>query len=88
MARRHALYHAAASCLLTWQANRAELGGAFAAGGWLVLCLERLLQRFFPGRELSSGHLADLEVSVLRAFEEGETFSFATLSGTHDLCVR
>jgi alkylation response protein AidB-like acyl-CoA dehydrogenase len=37
--------HAAAACLHIWIFNRQHLGNFFAEGIWLVLCLDRLLQR-------------------------------------------
>ncbi len=43
LAREHCLIHAAAACFHTWTHNRDLLGGPFADGHWLVLCLERLL---------------------------------------------
>ncbi|NGO66946.1 acyl-CoA dehydrogenase [Streptomyces sp. SB3404] len=75
VATEHAVYHAAASCLLTWQVNRKDLGGEFAAGGWLVLCLERLLQRLDPSRQLSAHHAAPLERVVLDSLEKDGEFS-------------
>lgn len=79
-AQKHAVFHAAASCLLTWRFNRERLTGAFADGHWLVLCLERLLQRLQPDHELSAEHLAAVEGPMLRALERGELFSVQTLT--------
>ncbi|MFI2029813.1 acyl-CoA dehydrogenase family protein [Streptomyces buecherae] len=78
-ARDHAVSHAAASCLLTWLVNREELGGEFAAGDWLVLCLERLLQRLDPSRALSEPHLASVERVALGALRRDQPFSLLTL---------
>ncbi|MEU1184209.1 acyl-CoA dehydrogenase family protein [Streptomyces sp. NPDC005820] len=80
VAKDHCVLHAAASCLLSWLCNREALGGAFAAGHWLVLCLHRLLQRFAPGRELPETHLAVLEETILRSLHEDTPFSLAGLA--------
>ncbi|GAB2875260.1 acyl-CoA dehydrogenase family protein [Streptomyces mayteni] len=80
-AREHAVFHAAASCLLTWLVNRTELGGEFASGHWLVLCLERLLQRLDPSWQLSEHHLVRFERVVLGALKRDEPFSVMALGG-------
>jgi alkylation response protein AidB-like acyl-CoA dehydrogenase len=75
MAREHVVFHAAASALLIWRFNRDALRGDFAQGGWLVLCLERLLQRLRPSHELSTGHLAAFEQITLACLRQDENIS-------------
>lgn len=77
---RHCELHAIASCVYTWLVNREVLGGDFAAGGWLVLCLERLLRRMDPRVATSEPCLADLEAHVLGCLADTAMFSLATLA--------
>jgi hypothetical protein len=69
-ADRHCVFHAMASCLPIWPHNRDALGrafcGAFAEGRWLVLGLQRLMQRIDPAQELAGDYLAAFEVVCLR----------------------
>lgn len=65
-ARRYCELHAMVSCMLTWIHNHAEFGGPFAEGGWLVLCLQRLLQRARPDTVLSERHVPSLERVMFR----------------------
>lgn len=80
IAKQHAIFHAAASILLMWRFNREQLGGEFADGGWVVLCLERLLQRLEPSRELSDEYLPSIEKVILRCLEKDVTFNLRTLA--------
>ena len=80
-ARRYCELHAMVSCMLTWLHNRHAFGGAFADGQWLVLCLQRLLQRAQPDLVLSEEFLAAVEDAVLRGFEERRWFSLLSLAG-------
>ncbi|XVQ09903.1 acyl-CoA dehydrogenase family protein [Spirillospora sp. CA-255316] len=79
-ARRHCEIHAMVSCMLTWLHNHAEFGGAFADGAWLVLCLERLLQRAQPDTALSEQYLPSVEEAMFRCFGEGRWFSLLELA--------
>lgn len=80
VAAEHCVFHAAASCLLTWLANRDTIGGRFADGQWLVPCLHRLLQRLRPDRELPETYLHAIEDPMLRSLREDATFSLLTLA--------
>lgn len=80
VAKEHCVFHAAASCLLTWLCNREALDGAFADGHWLVLCLHRLIQRLDLGRELPEEYLAVMEESVLHSLHEDTPFTLAELA--------
>lgn len=79
-ARRHCEIHAMVSCMRTWLANRAEFGGAFAEGGWLVLCLHRLLQRAEPDSPLPEEHLPAVEGAMARCLDERRWFSLLALA--------
>ncbi|GAA2433096.1 acyl-CoA dehydrogenase [Actinomadura vinacea] len=79
-AQRHCEIHAMVSCMLTWIHNHAAFGGSFADGAWLVLCLQRLLQRAQPDTPLSEQYLAPLESVMFRSFGEGEWFSLLSLA--------
>ncbi|MEU5884431.1 acyl-CoA dehydrogenase [Spirillospora sp. NPDC047279] len=70
-ARRYCEIHAMISCVLTWLHNQEEFGGAFAEGRWLVLCLQRLLQRVHPDTELSEEHLPSLEAAMFKGAGAG-----------------
>jgi len=78
-AARHCVFHAMSSCLLTWQRNRGRLGGYYASGEWLVLCLQRLLQRVEPGTALEPGHLARFADVIVRRGESGAAFGLTSL---------
>ncbi|MFC5750559.1 acyl-CoA dehydrogenase family protein [Actinomadura rugatobispora] len=79
-ARRHCEIHAMVSCMLTWIHNHAEFGGSFADGAWLVLVLERLLQRARPDTALSEQYLPSLEETMFRCFGEGRWFTLLGLA--------
>ena len=79
-ARRYCELHAMVSCMLTWLHNHAEFGGAFADGAWLVLCLERLLQRTWPDMPLSERYLPSVEEAMFRCADEGRWFSLLSLT--------
>jgi alkylation response protein AidB-like acyl-CoA dehydrogenase len=78
-AARHCVFHAMSSCLLTWQRNRERLGGYYASGEWLVLCLQRLLQRIAPTTTLEPGHLARFADVITFCGESGAAFSLTSL---------
>lgn len=80
VARQHTVFHAAASVLLMWQFNREKLGGEFTGGGWVVLCLERLLQRLQPDRELPGEYLPGFERAMLRCLGKDAMFSLRALA--------
>lgn len=80
-AERHCAFHAIASCVYTWLVNRDELGGGFAAGGWLVACLERLLRLVDRSAEVGEPTLAGIEEFVLGSLKQDTTFSLAALAG-------
>ncbi|MFC4050202.1 acyl-CoA dehydrogenase family protein [Actinomadura syzygii] len=79
-AKRYCELHAMMSCVLTWLHNRHEFGGPFAAGQWLVLCLQRLLQRSQPDMVLSEEFLPPLEDVMFRGFDERRWFSLLSLA--------
>jgi hypothetical protein len=79
-AMRHCELHAIASCVHTWLVNRDKLGVEFAAGGWLVVCLERLLQRTDPQLKVTEQWLETIESHVLGCLAGETTFSLASLA--------
>jgi Acyl-CoA dehydrogenase, C-terminal domain len=79
-ARRYCEIHAMISCMLTWIHNHREFGGAFAEGTWLLLCLERLLQRAHPDTTLSEWRLPEFEEAMGRRDATGGWFSLVTLA--------
>ncbi|TMQ96613.1 acyl-CoA dehydrogenase [Actinomadura soli] len=79
-AKRYCELHAMFSCVLTWLHNRHEFGGPFAEGQWLVLCLQRLLQRAQPDTLLSEEFLPSLEGAMFRNFDDGRWFSLLSLA--------
>ncbi|GAA2600494.1 acyl-CoA dehydrogenase [Actinomadura fulvescens] len=79
-ARRYCELHAMVSCMLTWLHNRDDFGGAFAGGGWLVLCLQRLLQRVQPDTALTEDHLPAIEAAMFKGFGERRWFSLLSLA--------
>ena len=84
-AARHCVLHAMASCALVWLHNREAVGGRFAGGGWLVLCLRRLLARLdgaaprSPYGDQGEDLRTDFEAAVLRAASRDEPFTLAAL---------
>ncbi|MWA04251.1 acyl-CoA dehydrogenase [Actinomadura sp. LD22] len=78
-ARKYCELHAMVSCMLTWLHNHREFGGAFADGQWLVLCLQRLLQRTYPDTILSEDFLPAFEDAMFRTSGEGRWFTLASL---------
>ncbi|WP_199487443.1 acyl-CoA dehydrogenase family protein [Actinomadura spongiicola] len=79
-AKRYCELHAMLSCVLTWLHNRQRFGGPFADGQWLVLCLQRLLQRVQPDTLLSEDFLPPLEDAMFRDADEGRWFSLLSLA--------
>lgn len=56
----HCYLHAISSCVQMWVRNRDSVGGRFATGEWLVLCLERLLNKMGVPTALDSRCLGGL----------------------------
>jgi alkylation response protein AidB-like acyl-CoA dehydrogenase len=79
-AKRYCELHAMVSVMLTWIHNHASFGGSFADGAWLVLCLERLLERAQPDTGLSEEYLSSVESVMFRCFEEGRWFTLTELA--------
>ncbi|MEO3872712.1 acyl-CoA dehydrogenase family protein [Nonomuraea sp. B12E4] len=79
-ANAHCVHHAAASCLLMWLGNRDRLGGAFADGGWLVLCLQRLLRRLSVEAEVDERYAAELGERLERGADRGEWVTLTSLA--------
>jgi alkylation response protein AidB-like acyl-CoA dehydrogenase len=79
-ARRHCDLHAMASCMLTYLHNHTHLGGAFTDGGWLVLCLQRLLQRTHPDTTLDAEYLPALEEALADQAGRHRWFSLLSLA--------
>ncbi|GLZ11349.1 acyl-CoA dehydrogenase [Actinomadura sp. NBRC 104425] len=79
-ARRHCEVHAMVSCMLTWLHNHRAFGGAFADGQWLVLCLERLVQRARPDTALSEEFVPPVEEAMLRCRDARRWFSLTALA--------
>jgi alkylation response protein AidB-like acyl-CoA dehydrogenase len=76
----HCLLHAAASCLNAWLYGRQNAGGAFADGAWLILCLQRVLQRLGREVELDGPSAVWLEGEMLAELEAGRTVSLIDLA--------
>lgn len=76
----HCVHHAATSCIIMWICNRDRLGGAFADGGWLVLCLGQLLRRLGAKVEVDERHAADLAKRLGCSADEGNWFTLASLA--------
>jgi alkylation response protein AidB-like acyl-CoA dehydrogenase len=72
--------YAISSCVLMWLHNRAELGGHFADGGWLVLCLQRLLRRLDVFVEVNECHGSIFTEHMLRCAAEGTGCSLMSLA--------
>lgn len=79
-AERHCTFHAIASRVYTWLVNRDALRGAFAAGDWLVACIERLLQLLDQSVEVGERALAAIEEFVLSSLKDDAFFSPAALA--------
>jgi alkylation response protein AidB-like acyl-CoA dehydrogenase len=79
VARTHCVVHAAAVCLRMWLSNRELLGGSFSEGKWLVLSLERLLDRLGRRPHSSSScypeYQADVAEWMLQVFDDKMGFS-------------
>lgn len=65
----HCVYHAAASCVQVWLHND------YSTMDWLILTLQRLLQRLEPDTVLDENHLARLE----KLMAKDDYFSLASL---------
>lgn len=78
LARTHCLFHAAASCLHLWlhqRAARPDLAGP----EWLLLCLQRLLQRLDAEQELSADAVAWADEALRAQWSGGRLFSLRPL---------
>lgn len=74
-AAEHCVHHAAASCLYTWLYSFGEVRATPGGTGWLVLVLQRLLQRLDPSAELEESLLPWLEERMLDCLDGPEHFS-------------
>jgi alkylation response protein AidB-like acyl-CoA dehydrogenase len=79
-AETHCLLHAAASCLHAWLHGREHASGAFADGGWLILCLQRVLQRLGQAGELDGPSADWLEAEMLAQLDADRTVSLIELA--------
>jgi len=77
----HCVLHAISSCVWMWLCNRTEFGGDFAGGGWLVLCLQRLLRRLGVFAEVDERHLTLLTDHLRRSAADGSVCSLLSLAG-------
>jgi len=59
------ILHAAAACYYIWLFNRQVLSADLASGEWLVLCLNRLLKRVSPQKDIISSAPYQEHVSAL-----------------------
>lgn len=80
LARIHTLHHAAAACLHTWLVNRTEQDDWFASGEWLLLCLQRLLQRLDTRRELSERYRDTVNRQLRHQYDQGLLFSLTPIA--------
>jgi hypothetical protein len=71
LARTHCLFRAAASCVQLWRHHRA----ARPEPEWLLLCLQRLLQRLDTEQELSPAAAAWAEQALADQHAGGRLFS-------------
>jgi alkylation response protein AidB-like acyl-CoA dehydrogenase len=78
-AERHCVLHAATSLLFTWLINRDVRGAGFADAQWLVLCLNRLLQRLDPARELPELYVPAIEERMFESLQDVAPFGILRL---------
>jgi alkylation response protein AidB-like acyl-CoA dehydrogenase len=73
----HCTLHAAAACFHTWLYNRELVGGEFADGRWLALCLGRQLRELAgpPPVEPPAAFIDGVFAWMQRLHEEGLMFS-------------
>ncbi|GGX62019.1 acyl-CoA dehydrogenase family protein [Streptomyces hiroshimensis] len=79
LAAEHCVHHAAASCLYTWLYSFAAERAAEGGTGWLVLVLQRLLQRLDRTAGPDESHLPWLERLMLSCLDGPEYFSLRTV---------
>lgn len=80
LAKRYCILHASSACLQMWAQNRASLGGFFADGHWLILCLERMLARLRPARPPARpSYWKSVEQELVRLHKEEKLFSIIPL---------
>jgi hypothetical protein len=80
LARKHCILHAASACLHTWLFNRDALDGFFAEGDWLVLCLERLLQKLTGVRRTPARAACErVAAEMVRCVRENDAFSITPI---------
>ncbi|MEV5379886.1 acyl-CoA dehydrogenase family protein [Streptomyces nondiastaticus] len=70
-AAEHCVYHAAASCVLAWLHNAPGRSRA----GWLILVLQRLLQRLDPAARLDYAYVPQVERVMEECRASGTYFS-------------
>ena len=75
IAKKYCTLHAAASCLHMWIYNRQLLGGFFAQGEWLVLCLHKLVRTFKPMPYCSQVYVENVAQELLKLHREDKLFS-------------
>jgi alkylation response protein AidB-like acyl-CoA dehydrogenase len=81
LARMHCHLHAAAACLHSWIYNRELLGGEFADGRWLAMCLARILGEL-TGPRAAHGQAPygeDVFRWMMRHLDDGLMFSMTGL---------
>ncbi len=90
LAKYYCIFHVAVTCVLIWVYNRQNLGGFFARGEWLVLCLKRLLKDirceniyhekvFDPDIDTEKAYFRKICEEVLRLHRNGQLFSIISL---------
>jgi hypothetical protein len=75
LAERHAALFAAAVCVQLWWYNRDRVDAFFASAEWLVVCLDRALQRAGPGNALEPFTTEPLLERLLQLDRQGLTTS-------------
>lgn len=81
LAKRYCTLFGAAACLHMWAHSRAFLGPFFASGGWLEMCLERLLCQLRPvPSTIPRRHRADISTELMRRFTNKELFSIVPVA--------
>ncbi|WP_283133380.1 acyl-CoA dehydrogenase family protein [Rhizohabitans arisaemae] len=76
LAKIHCVCHAAACAVLTWLHNRER----YAGQAWVVLCLQRLLQRLDASAELDTALLPELERQLETQRKENLLLSLAPIT--------
>lgn len=79
LAVEHCVHHAAASCLHTWLYDFEQVRSTSLGTAWLVLVLQRLLQRLDPSAEPDESLLTALEQPILAGLDGPAYFSLRTV---------